>query len=266
MLRETVIALCGGYGIIKKTCVRLIKKVINLLEKERLYMYVYKELTFNGSKEALDKLFVEIYNVFPADWIKPTGSWMLKDYIVADYIGEAVPHAEVSIYYGKETWRDGCVKVGNIVPLEKDQLTVEEYNKILDLFYSDIVKPYSVKHMDIEIIGPTSEKFDPLNYITEKALQKLVKFCNAANKSTGSSHPCDEERWFDFICQTVDDEKIFDYDILFGFLTDEEYWGKKDPDFLGAIGQFAWDEEKGAELASEYENYVRILQYYKKTR
>ena len=52
MLRETVIALCGGYGIIKKTCVRLIKKVINLLEKERLYMYVYKELTFNGSKEA----------------------------------------------------------------------------------------------------------------------------------------------------------------------------------------------------------------------
>lgn len=87
-----------------------------------------------------------------------------------------------------------------------------------------------------------------------------------ANKSTGSSHPCDEERWFDFICQTVDDEKIFDYDILFGFLTDEEYWGKKDPDFLGAIGQFAWDEEKGAELASEYENYVRILQYYKKTR
>ena len=29
-----------GFGI-KKTCVRLIKKVINLLEKERLYMYVY---------------------------------------------------------------------------------------------------------------------------------------------------------------------------------------------------------------------------------
>lgn len=50
---------------------------------------------------------MEIYNVFPADWIKPTGSWMLKDYIVADYIGKAVPHAEVSIYYGKETWRDG---------------------------------------------------------------------------------------------------------------------------------------------------------------
>lgn len=44
---------------------------------------------------------------------------------------------------------------------------------------------------------------------------------------------------------------------------DEDYWGKKEPDFLGAMGHFAWDEEHAGELAAEYDNYVRILSYYK---
>ena len=35
---------------------------------------------------------------------------------------------------------------------------------------------------------------------------------------------------------------------------------------IGVIGCFAWSEENAEELASEYDNYVRILQYYKKTR
>lgn len=229
-------------------------------------MHVYKELSFVGDKPSLDALFSEIYDVFPAGWIKPKSNRLLKDYIVADYIGDLAPHAEVSIYYGAETWREGYIKVGNIVPLEKNQLTIDEYNKILDLFYSDIVEPYRKKHADIKVLGPTSDQFDPLDYITKEALDKLERFCNAANKSTGSSHPCDEERWFDFICQTVDDKRVFDYDTLFKFLMDEDYWGRKENGFLGVMGRFAWSEENAEELASEYENYVQILQYYKETR
>lgn len=227
-------------------------------------MRIYKELSFIGNKPELDELFSDIYEVFPANWIRPQNRDLMKDYILADYIGNLAPHAEVSIYYGKETWREGYVKVCNIVPLEKNQLTIDEYNQILDLFYVDIAKTYCETHKDIRIVGPSSEQFDPLNCITEKALKKLTLFCNAANKSTGSSHPCDEERWFDFICQTVDDERIFDYDTLFKFLKDEDYWGKREDGFPGVMGQFAWDEENAEELASEYENYVRILQYYKK--
>lgn len=229
-------------------------------------MHVYKELTFVGSKEKLDELARDIYSVFPANWIKPDGNQMLKDYILADYIGKQAPHAEVSIYYGKDMKYDGRIKVCNIVPLQKNQLTIDEYNQLLDLFYNDIVKAYCEKHNGIEIIGPSSGQFDPLDYISEEALKKLNLFCNAANKSTGSSHPCDEERWFDFICQTVNDGRVFDYDTLFKFLQDEEYWGKKEKDFLGVIRRSTWDEENAEELASEYDNYVRILQYYKNTR
>lgn len=229
-------------------------------------MHMYKELIFIGDKPELDNLAKNIYNVFPTNWIKPKSNQMLKNYILADYIGEEAPHAEVSIYYGKETWRDGYVKVTNIVPLQKNQLTIDEYNQVLDLFYNDIARVYGDTHGGIKVVGPSSDQFDPLDYISEDALKKLTLFCNLANKSTGASHPCDEERWFDFICQTVDDGKIFDYDTLFKFLQDEEYWGKKENGFLGVIGHFAWSEEHAGDLALEYDNYVRILQYYKNTR
>ena len=109
---------------------------------------------------------------------------MLKDYILADYVGDQAPHAEVSIYYGKDTWRDGYVKVCNIVPLQKNQLTIEEYNQLLDLFYNDIAKVYGQTHDDIKVVGPSSGRFNPLDYISESALNKLTLFCNAANKST----------------------------------------------------------------------------------
>ena len=198
--------------------------------------------------------------------MKPQSDSILKDYILADYIGNQAPHAEVSIYYGKNTWREGYVQLCNIVPLEKSQLTIDEYNKLLELFYIDVVKKYGETHEHIKIVGPSSDRFEPLEYITEKALKKLILFCNSANKSTGSSHPADEERWFDFICQTVDDGKTFACDDLYRFLMDEEYWGKKEDGFLGVIGEFAWDEQKAEKLAYEYENYVRILKYYKNTR
>ena len=84
-------------------------------------MRTYKELRFRGDKPSLDTLSSEIYNYFPADWSKPKSSRLLKNYIVADYIGNLAPHAEVSIYYGTETWREGNIQVGNIVPLDKDR-------------------------------------------------------------------------------------------------------------------------------------------------
>ena len=60
------------------------------------------------------------------------------------------------------------------------QLTIEEYNQILEFFYTDIVVSYCEKHTNIKVVGSTSDLFDPLNYITEKALNKLTPFCNAA--------------------------------------------------------------------------------------
>ena len=133
-------------------------------------------------------------------------------------------------------------------------------------FYDDIVKPYKECGTELNITQPSEEIFDPTSIITKEALRKLELFSNNANKSTGSSHPFDQERWVDIICQTVDDERIFDYTTLANFLQDETYWGKKSEEFIGVIGDFSWDEEQAYELASEYERACEILKYYKKTR
>lgn len=80
--------------------------------------------------------------------------------------------------------------------------------------------------MELNISQPSNDIFEPTTIISKVALEKLKVFCILANKSTGSSRPSDRERWFDFICQTVDDGKMFKYSTLANFLQDEKYWGK----------------------------------------
>jgi hypothetical protein len=225
---------------------------------------IYKELIVSGNKSLLDEFRKHISEFSTPDWTYVARDGELEDYVCFDYCGAVFPEAELSFYCGSDAYDEGSFQVGNIVPLKKNQLDIKEYNSLLDSFYDEVLAPFHRKFSCLAITGPTNDKFDPLSVISEEALRKLKKFCNAANKTTGSSHPCDEERWFDFICQTVVDNKIFDYDTLYRFLKDEDYWGEKDPKLLGPIGHFAWDDEHASELAQEYENYVNILQYYRK--
>lgn len=227
-------------------------------------MKIYKELYIYGNRQALEQFQTEIHKNMGDDWVKPQPDDLLKDYILIDYVGRDLEPSRIAIYYNADELKEDYIRVVNIIPLKKSQLSIEEYNKILDKFYCDIVKPYGEMHKEIVIEKPTTDEFDPLKYISVDALQKLRFFCNAANKTTGSSHPCDEERWYDFICQTVVDNKVFDYDTLYNFLIDKEYWGEKESDIIAAIGHYAWDEEQAMKLASEYDNYVRFLQFYRK--
>lgn len=228
-------------------------------------MKTYRELYFKGTSSQLLEFVKEIRKFEVRNWKveKQTDRW--KDYLFIDYIGEKVDKARVSIYIG-DIAEDNEIKVGNIIPLEKNELSVDEYNSILMEFYNDVIKPYKKNGTEIEILKPSNDEFEPLSVISEEALRKLKAFCNGANKSTGSSHPCDQERWFEFICQTVDDDMMFDATTLATFLQDESYWGKKDEGFIGVIGRYAWDEEKAYELALEYESLSGILQYYKRKK
>ena len=63
---------------------------------------------------------------------------------------------------------------------------------------------------------------------------------------------------------TVDDNRMFDSHTLYEFLKDKDYWGNKRDDFLGVIGNFAWNEEWASTLTEEYVNLCEILIYYKK--
>ena len=228
-------------------------------------MKTFCELYFKASPERLKQFIDEIQDFATENWSvkivdKPGMKW-----IEFSYSGNRVERAAVFIATG-EYLHEGELRVSNIVPLEKNKLSIDEYNDVLKLFYNEIIKPYKESHFDIDISQVTDDIFDPRTVISEEALKKLRAFCGAANKSTGSSHPCDRERWFDFICQTVEDDRLFDLETLARFLQDETYWGKREDGFLGAMGAFAWDEEQARQLASEYESACEILQYYRRTR
>jgi hypothetical protein len=229
-------------------------------------MKTFRELYFKGTPKQLSEFIAQIGEYTTSDWKLPDKTERWKDYVFFDYTGVLVEKARVSIYIGGNEIEKGSINVGNIVPMTKNSLTVDEYNAVLMQFYEDVIKPYKESGTELEISQPSDDIFNPLSVISEDALAKLKRFCGAANKSTGSSHPCDQERWFDFICQTVDDDKMIGSDTLANFLQDEVYWGEPPEGFIGVMGGYAWDEEHAYELASEYESLSSVLCYYKRTR
>lgn len=219
----------------------------------------FKELSIYGDEAALEEFASGIESFFPIDWIKSHDDY-LEDFIAAEYIGRNAPHARLTIHCNEDDKKNGHLCVGNILSLDddKDKLTISEYNGVIDQFYNDIVKPYADCHNAIRVDGPTSGVFDPLCYITTEALEKLRSFYYCANKTTGSSHPCDEKRWFDFVIQTVEDGRTLDYNTFCRFLTDGDFWRERGLEST----QSTWSDENAEELAMEYDNYVRFLQYY----
>ncbi len=196
-----------------------------------------------------------------AKWNCQTKSIGTSDYLLFDFVGSEVEKSTVfllgSEYEGRE-----CVKVVNIIPIVADELSIEQYNGVLQKFYNDVVKPAQNDGRLMDVVGPTSDVFSPTDYISKFALCKLERFCNAANKTTGTSHPSDKELWFDFVCQTVDDGKMFDVDLLSEFLADESYWGRRENNMI-VSGRFAWDINMADKLADEYEKLCDVLKYYK---
>ena len=227
-------------------------------------MKVFRELYFRGSENDLKNFLNDIEKYITDDWSLSKHS-DYDDYIYFEYLGNELEKSRLFIHTGKDIY-NGELKVNNIVPLEKNQLSIEEYNNILMKFYNDIISRYKLNSYNVDISEPSDDNFDPTKVITEEALNKLKLFCSLANKSTGSSHQNDQVRWFDFIAQTVDDNKLIDYNTLADFLKDETYWGKRPKNYIGTIGDYAWNEDTAYKLASEYEILSEFLLYYKKTR
>lgn len=125
--------------------------------------------------------------------------------------------------------------VSNIVPLETGKLSEGQYNSILREFYDRFVKPVTAILSVKAMLG----KFDKTasDYMSEEAVELLDAFSMSANKSTGSGHPADQERWFQFIIQVDRDGYGPDASTLSDLLREH----------------FEWPAEKASELALEYE-------------
>lgn len=224
----------------------------------------YSDLYLFGFGKDIKSCQKELSKNLHSDWSCEIKTIGITDYLCFEYKGGEVEKSTIfllgSEYEGKE-----CVKVANIIPIIVNELSLEQYNAILRKFYNDIVEPTKKSNRLTDIVGPTNDIFSPTDYISEKALDKLKRFCNSANKTTGASHPSDRELWLDFVCQTVDDGRVFDIKTLSDFLADESYWGRREND-MSVSGKFAWGADMANKLASEYEMLCEALKYYKVKR
>lgn len=138
--------------------------------------------------------------------------------------------------------------VANIVPREVRQLSREQYNDILEHFSTTWLAPVA-NDIGVELqLGPPDLGLD--HWLTPTAIDLLRFFSRAANRSTGSAHPNDRDRWLAFIFAAHREGSTLPNDMLRAWFIEEE----------------GWSQEKAHELSSEYETALEILKAYDRSR
>lgn len=146
------------------------------------------------------------------------------------------------------TIESNSITLSNIVPREESisSLGYDQYNLVLESFIEDVGK-VGEREGFFQILH-SSDKVDLESELGSEVFKKLKLFSNCANKSTGSAHPLDEERWFDFIISSFDSEAVLD----------ESTIGR----WLREVG--GWDKDSAIALQMEYRSAVDLLRYYKR--
>jgi hypothetical protein len=112
--------------------------------------------------------------------------------------------------------------VSNIVPRDIGQLSFDQYNHILNEFDIRFAKPAAAAiGIRVELSSPEQSIED---WLSPDSAKRLRAFSHAANKSTGSSHPMDRERWCDFLIALHHSGETPDTGLLERWLVEEEHW------------------------------------------
>lgn len=134
--------------------------------------------------------------------------------------------------------------VSNIVPISTLELNYDQYNQILEDFLDSLVKPNAKKTALRAKI--TSDEVSISTVAGNEVEAALVRFSNLANKSTGSSHPADRQRWFDFL------------------ILANQADSKLGPDFIvRSLVELGWTQEQAYELGVQFEFGDDLLSYFR---
>lgn len=141
----------------------------------------------------------------------------------------------------------GYLEVFNITPLIGNNLDFDQYNFILNQFYSLFIDPLNSKYSARIILSK------PLMQINEtignNAYEALVSFSNGANKSTGNTHPFDFQRWCEFIFV------IFRNEIKLGA-----------SELIVWLEENGWSNDMAYKLGLEFEYSLNLLEKYEQNR
>ncbi len=129
---------------------------------------------------------------------------------------------------------DSTLWVTNIVPLESGQLSIDEYNAVMEEFVELFVKPAVARTGARVELTDAEEDLD--DWMSPETAKKLRLFCREGNNSSGSMRLDDRNRWIDFIVSAHREGSDLDSSTLARWLRET---GQK-------------NEDRSYELAAEY--------------
>ncbi len=137
---------------------------------------------------------------------------------------------------------DGTWWVSNIIPTEKNELTHDQYNAALLDFYEQIIQP-AIQNtaITVELTTDIVTIASVAGVEVENALQRFSKL---ANKSTGASHPLDQNRWFKFLTLAHNSYNKLDVNLV-----------------IFTLKELGWSEERAIELGLQFEFAQSLLSY-----
>ena len=222
---------------------------------------VHRNLFFRGNREHLKKFIQRISHYSSDKWNYYVGNDILKQYLLFRFSNnDSSLNAQLSIFYGESSLKNEELEVGNIVPLNKDQLTIDEYNYILLDFYENIVKKYIAEGSDIEIEGPTTDVFNLKQVMSEKVYSAFMLFCEASSGLGESDelNSTEERMWYSFVYNSFLLKERQDKNVLVYAMTDDLTWLQKNNKPMM--------EKKAEALAHRYELEYDILQYFEERK
>jgi hypothetical protein len=202
---------------------------------------IFREIFIRGSTEQLAATIAEMVRSLPDGWsqdllaerrLGAIGSKTKATFCFALVSDDRLPAATIFITQEEP----GTLVASNIIPRDKDRLSLAEYNSLLEEFYERIVRPCADRAGAIPKL--TDKEANLSHWLSETAAKKLRTFSMGANKGTGSSHPIDRERWIDFILTAHREGNRLDASTLRRWLIEIEGWAPEVADQLAGEYEF----------------------------
>jgi len=140
------------------------------------------------------------------------------------------------------------VRVSNILPRKTGQLSINQYNAILEEFAERFLRPAAAKTgVSVEL---SDAEADLENWMTRATADKLRRFSRAANKYPGAIHPADRDAWKEFLIAAHQEDSKLEPTMLSRWFTEVE----------------DWPEESADKLVEEYQHARELLAFFNTRR
>ena len=190
-------------------------------------MKVFRDLFLRGDPELLLAAMAEVERHLADGWSRDAEAegnlraMALRGEPTYCFACERREHRPAAVVFVTQK-EPGLFYVPNVIPRDQRELSHDKYNGILSEFCDRFVRP-AADHTGIRV-ELTDTQADLGSWLSPVAAQKLRMFSVAANRSTGSSHPSDQDRWMDFVVATHRDGSRLDAHTLRRWLTEVENW------------------------------------------